>query len=434
MRDAQQYPSAWPRDRVLLPIAHITTVAGSVTLIGTSSNLLIAGIAASAGITMSMFSFAPVALPVALVGWLIIYLTAPHLLRGSAVEESASQDWRVEIPLSARALIGGHHAASLGVARTQQFEMSGIERFGEVLPPETVTESEDVLIFTATEAGVADLWTSPLFGLSPQRLYAVTVTAGEGRTLHDIEDGSIRVIAARTPKPLRDTVLQPGETVFVTSDGVAAIDANDAVAMWQRATSLAPQPGKTVIALGILAVVVVAATFGLAPAEVAAFAGAVAMVLTGVLRPGSAARALDWNVLFILAGSVGLGAVVVSSGLADVIAEGIRIAAAGNALFVVIVFTLATATLTNLVTNAAAASIMTPVGITIARESGVDPVLVLALIGTCISFTFINPFSHQSNLMVMRPGGYTTASFARFGIPLLIGVIVAAIGVTYLLL
>ena len=423
-----------PASRVLLPIAHITTVAGSVTLIGTSSNLLIAGIAASAGITMSMFSFAPVALPVALVGWLIIYLTAPHLLRGSAVEESASQDWRVEIPLSARALIGGHHAASLGVGRTQQFEMSGIERFGEVLPPETVTEREDVLIFTATEAGVADLWTSPLFGLSPQRLYAVTVTAGEGRTLHDIEDGSIRVIAARTPKPLRDTVLQPGETVFVTSDGVAAIDANDAVAMWQRATSLAPQPGKTVIALGILAVVVIAATFGLAPAEVAAFAGAVAMVLTGVLRPGSAARALDWNVLFILAGSVGLGAIVVSSGLADVIAEGIRIAAAGNALFVVIVFTLATATLTNLVTNAAAASIMTPVGITIARESGVDPVLVLALIGTCISFTFINPFSHQSNLMVMRPGGYTTASFARFGIPLLISVIVAAIGVTYLLL
>ncbi len=79
-------------------------------------------------------------------------------------------------------------------------EMSGIERFGEVLPPETVTESEDVLIFTATEAGVADLWTSPLFGLPPQRLYAVTVTAGEGRTLHDIEDGSIRVIgAARIP-------------------------------------------------------------------------------------------------------------------------------------------------------------------------------------------------------------------------------------------
>ena len=65
----------------------------------------------------------------------------------------------------------------------------------------------------------------------------------------------------------------------------------------------------------------------------------------------------------------------------------------------VIVFAVGTTILTNLVTNAAAASIMTPVGITIARESGVDPVLMLALIGTCISFTFINPFAHQSNLM-----------------------------------
>src|SRR5262245_56973200 len=65
-----------PASQVLLPIAHVTTLAGSVTLIGTSSNLLIAGIAGSAGVTMSMFSFAPIAIPIALVGWLVIYLTA----------------------------------------------------------------------------------------------------------------------------------------------------------------------------------------------------------------------------------------------------------------------------------------------------------------------------------------------------------------------
>ena len=74
-----------------------------------------------------------------------------------------------------------------------------------------------------------------------------------------------------------------------------------------------------------------------------------------------------------------------------------------------------TAILTNVVTNAAAASILTPVAISSPLELGINPVILLALIGTCISFTFINPFSHQSNLMVMRPGGYTTATFARFG-------------------
>ena len=72
---------------LLLPIAHITTLAGSVTLIGTSSNLLIAGIAAPAGIDMNMLSFAPVALPVAIVGAVIVYFTAPLMLRGQGETE-----------------------------------------------------------------------------------------------------------------------------------------------------------------------------------------------------------------------------------------------------------------------------------------------------------------------------------------------------------
>ena len=125
-----------PASQVLLPIAHITTLAGSVTLIGTSSNLLIAGIAAGAGISMGMFSFASVALPTALVGWLIIYLTAPYLLRGKAKGDEVRQEWRVEIPLSASALIGGRRASSLGVHKTQQYELLHIERWGENLAPD----------------------------------------------------------------------------------------------------------------------------------------------------------------------------------------------------------------------------------------------------------------------------------------------------------
>ena len=90
--------------------------------------------------------------------------------------------------------------------------------------------------------------------------------------------------------------------------------------------------------------------------------------------------------------------------------------------------------MTNLVTNAATASILTPVALSIAGELGVDPVTLLAVIATSISLTFINPFSHQSNLMVMDPGGYTFATFARFGLPLLATCLVTVCGVGYLLL
>ena len=72
--------------------------------------------------------------------------------------------------------------------------------------------------------------------------------------------------------------------------------------------------------------------------------------------------------------------------------------------------------------------------ISISTELGINPVTVLALIGTCISFTFINPFSHQSNLMVMGPGAYTTRTFARFGIPLVVVSLVAVSVVAWALL
>src|SRR5215471_11049126 len=89
--------------------------------------------------------------------------------------------------------------------------------------------------------------------------------------------------------------------------------------------------------------------------------------------------------------------------------------------------------MTNFVTNAATASILTPIGIGIAADLGISPVTVLALIGTCVSFTLINPYSHQTNLMIMRPGGYTTRSFALFGIPVLAASLVAACVVAYVL-
>ena len=92
-----------------------------------------------------------------------------------------------------------------------------------------------------------------------------------------------------------------------------------------------------------------------------------------------------------------------------------------------------TTILTNIISNAAAASILTPVAITLALEVGLDPVVLLALIGTCISFTFLNPFSHQTNLMVIGPIGYTTTEFAKFGAPVLLAGLVVACGVGALL-
>lgn len=407
-----------PAREVLLPIAHATTLVGSVTLIGTSSNLLIAGIASDDGVHVSMLSFAPVALPVCLVGWVLLLLAAPRLLRGEGDKEPGLQPWRVEVPIASGAIATGRRAADMGIERTQEYRLRAIMRHGELVPAAEALEAGDRLVFAASEVGVTTLWESPRFGLSPQHLYAVSVGPGEHGTLLEFEDDDLRVIAAQTAKPLGDTTAIPGATVFVTCSSTEDLARHEAFTLWAQAAGRVPQPGKTWTALGVLAAVVVAASFGLAPVELIAFAGAVLMVLTGVLTPRSAVRALDWNVLFILAGSVGLGAIVVHSGLADVLARSIEQLSAGSLPVVIVVFALTTTIMTNLITNAAAASILTPVALGIATKLGLDPVTLLALVATCISFTFINPLSHQTNLMVMEPGGYSTRTFAKFGAPL----------------
>jgi len=427
--------SGVPARGVLLPVAHATTLAGSATLIGTSSNLIIAGLAAPHGVEMSMFSFVPIAVPVALIGWLVLYVAAPLMLRGQPDSDQRELSWRAEIPVSSRANAIGRTPAQLGVRAGSDFELVDIQRWGRSVDTDATIADGDVLIYRATEAGVRMLWGSPRFGHLRQDLYKVSIATDEQGTVRGLEENEdVVVIAAQTTHLLRDTPARSGDMCLLTAHSADVLTDHPLVGLWQKVAGKAPQTGKTWIALAILAAVIAAGSFGLAPVELTAVAGATAMVLTRVLTPRSAVRALNWNILAIIAGSVGLGTIVVNSGLADDISDAILHVSNASIAAVVLAIAVCTTVLTNVVTNSAAAAILTPVGLSVATTGGLDPVLVLALIGTCISFTFLNPFSHQSNLMVMKPGGYTTAEFVRFGIPLTLVSLVAVCGVGWVLL
>jgi di/tricarboxylate transporter len=416
-------------------MAHATTLAGSATLIGTSSNLLIAGLAASSGVDVSMFSFAPVAVPVAVIGWLVVLVAAPLTLRGRTDGNEPKLSWRTEIPVSGGANVIGRAAAEVGVSATPDFELLEIQRWGAPVGSDVVIEDGDVLVYRASEAGVHMLWQSPRFAHSRQDLYKVSITTDDQATVRDLEeDDDIMVIAAQTSGLLRDSPARPGAVCLVTARSGDALSGQPLVGTWQKVAGKAPQTAKTWIAVSILVGVVVAGSFGLAPIELAAVTGATLMVVTKVLTPRSAVRALNWNVLAIIAGSIGLGTIVVNSGLGTQISDAIVGLSAGNATAVVVVIAIGTTLLTNVVTNSAAAAILTPVALTVAATSGLDPVLLLAVVGTCISLTFLNPFSHQSNLMVMQPGGYSTAMFLRFGVPLTLACLATVVGVGWALM
>ena len=417
-----------PARAVLLPIAHATTLAGSATLIGTSSNLLIAGIAKTYGVNLSMFSFVPVAVPVALAGWAVLLLTAPLLKRGHTVADAPVLTWRAEIPLSDVANSIGRSAGELGIERTPEFELIKVKRIGAKVPTDTALEAGDVLVYRASEDGVRMLWGSPRFGLARQDLFLVSVSCDEPTAIQDLQaDDDIMVVAAETTRSLRKIESKPGDKCLVSAPSADMLAEHPVVGLWQKVAGKAPQTGKTAAALAILAAVIVSSSLGLAPVELIATAGATLMVLTRVLTPRSAARALNWNILAIIAGSIGLGTIVVKSGLGEIISARIITLSGGEAVLVAAVFAIVTTIVTNVVTNAAAAAILTPVAIEVATSAGLNPVVLLTLIGTCISFTFLNPISHQTNLMVMGPGGYSTKTFVRFGIPVTLVALTASI-------
>ena len=172
----------------------------------------------------------------------------------------------MELPVAPGAISVGRFAATLGLDRTQEYHLQTIERWGRELEPQHRIEAGDVLVYAATEKGVRALWRSPRFGLAPQKLYLASVAEGDFGMLIDLEqEGDLKMVAAQTDKPIRDTPADPGATCFVTTDSAESLAQHSELALWRDVVGRAPQPHKTRLALSILAAVIVCASFGFWP-------------------------------------------------------------------------------------------------------------------------------------------------------------------------
>jgi di/tricarboxylate transporter len=179
----------------------------------------------------------------------------------------------------------------------------------------------------------------------------------------------------------------------------------------------------------ILLGVVGSSALGLLPILHAALLGAFALVGLRVLTPGEAGRAVDLDVVLLIAAAFGLGRALEVTGLAGAAAAGIfttfdALGAAGIVLGVV----LATLALTELVTNNAAAVLVFPVAMAAAQEAGLDPRAVALAVAVAASSSFLTPIGYQTNTMVYGPGGYRFWDYARLGAPLtlIVAVVVTA--------
>ena len=445
-----------PPSQILMPLSFASLLGGLVTLIGTPPNIIIASYRATElGEPFGMFDFTPVGLGIAAAGVTFVALLGWRLLpteRKGEAEGGKSmfqlEDYITEVrlpeesPYVGRRLVDLETAAQGDVAvvalvrrRDRMLAPSGYLRLqaGDILIVEADTAALQRVV---RQAGLVMVGEAELSAenLRSERvgLVEVVVTPGsrlEGRTARSLRlhtrYGLNMLGVARQGQPITERL---GQVRFVAGDVLLlqgeresmpeAFSALGCLPLAERELPLgrrSASPGAPLIFAGAIGLV----AFGVLPAHIAFTLAVLVQVLVGELSVREIYEAIEWPIIVLLGAMLPVGQALETTGGTAVISDPI-LALSGTlpiwgilALLMVI-----TMLLSDIMNNAATAVLMAPIGVSIAQglEVSVDPFLMAVAIAC--SSTFLTPIGHQSNLLVMGPGGYKFGDYWRMGLPL----------------
>lgn len=448
--------------RVLMPLSFITILGGMTTVVGSSTNLLVANIAnATTDVHLTFFSFTPLGALLAVVGGIYVLFVMPRLLtvRKTMAEElqgSSGKQFIAQINITYGHPLVGTQSVSGMFPSLKDMTVRLVQR-GEkpILPPfeNVVLAPGDTVIVAATRTALAKALSArkPLLdgegGTSPDSpadappLPTGTLTLAEavvapasrlmGRTLlqsgFHAETGCVVMgIQRRSRMPrmaMNDIRLEAGDVLLVGGDAdqVARLRGNRDVLLLDWSQAEVPRRRFAPRALIIFLLVLSLAATGLVPIVVSSVTGVFAMIASGCLNIRQAMRAIDSRI-FMLVGSSMAGALALeASGGAEFLAtsmvallKGASPAVMLSALYLIV------AILTNFLSNNAAAVLFTPIVIGIAKQIGVSPEAFLVCLIFAANSSFATPIGYQTNLIVMGPGHYRFSDFLRAGTPLVI--------------
>lgn len=444
--------------RVFIPLSFITILGGMTTLIGSSTNLLVAGVARDYGIEIGFFDITGMGVILALVGGAYVLGVLPKLLPERDAELSAGA--RSGAQFIGEITLGRGHPFVGRSAKAGMFPGLGDltlrllqRRDVPVLPPfEDMTLSiGDTLVVTGTRKAFSKALARGGAGLEADDGQAAAVVSDQppgpdyhlaeaviapgsryaGRTIQlsglrpqfGISVLGVQRKSRMARAALSDIRLEPGDTLLIGGP-VAAIQllrGNHDLLLLEHSAEAVPQSRKARIAVAIFAMIVLTSAFSLVPIVVAAICGAVLMLLTGCLSILQAARAFDRQIFLLVGSMVALATALESTGGAALIAssslsllEGASTGVILSGLFLVM------AALTNVLSNNATAVLFTPIALGIAKGIGAPPEPFIAAVIFAANASFATPIGYQTNLLVMGPGHYRFSDFLRAGTPLVI--------------
>jgi di/tricarboxylate transporter len=433
------------------------------TLIGSSTNLLVAGVAQEMGLgRIGFFDFVVPGMVLAGCGLLYVIVIAPRLLpdrADMAVQlAGAGRQFIAQIEIADDSSLIGERPVA-GMFRSLPETTVRMVQRGEhaFLPPldSVALEPGDVVVVAATRSALTKAlakfpgalhpsltdrqWPEETGEQAPweggeQALAEVMVTPASrlcGQALENVgfryQHGCIVLGVQRRSRMIRQRLteirLEAGDVLLIQGQraNVHSLRANRDVVLLEWSQQTLPRYFHARRAGLIFAIVVAVAATGALPIVVAAVTGAATMLLAGCLNVRQATRAVDGAVVMIIAATLALGAELETTGAAAYVAHQMiaGLAQFGPAIILSALFAVI-ALFTNLLSNNAAAVLFTPIAINLAHQLGIEPMVFVYAVIFAASCSFASPIGYQTNLLVMAPGHYRFSDYVRAGAPLIL--------------
>jgi len=453
--------------RLLMPLAFATILGGMATLF-TSTNIVSSGLLAEAGLDgFSVLSFAPVGIPVVIVGVLYMAVVGRRILHErptpeqfdsrppDTLEEDLAEIYRLDERLFRARIPPGSYLDHRSLAESTLRELynvsvMAVERDGrkQLAPsPDTILHAGDVVTLEGSLDEFRGRDVEPYLEIlnptldAEQYLESVEITTTEvalaprssliGHTLQEVnfreQFGFSALAIWRGGRPIRratsSTPLLFGDALLLQGPRarIHLLRRNhDLIMLGEPAEPVADvRSSKLGIATAIMVGTLVLAATGLLETAEAMVLGALTMVLVGVLSPDEAYDAVEWRSVVLVAGMLPMGLALTNTGLAAAIADNImRLTLPYGPLVLFAALFLLSALLVQVISGPAVAAIVVPLAIESARQAGIDPWSLTLGVAMGASMAFLTPLGHPVNVLVMGPGGYRFGDYTRVGLPL----------------